>query len=124
MAEDENKFDVVCITEAPEALADAIIWAKENGNRAQVIVHAGGWLTHAYAELSGKQAIKFLNDAWEQGQENIMNYNWIEKGHLTIRITSYNFGIVIGVEADVVRSAESQAQQDKQKEMMTEIYGE
>tara|TARA_R110002012_G_scaffold66723_1_gene174442 strand:+ start:1260 stop:1640 length:381 start_codon:yes stop_codon:yes gene_type:complete len=121
---EENMFDVTDIDEAAGALAEAVAYQKENENPTKLLVHTSGWLTSSYARLSGKEALTYFKEAWKKGQEAIDTYEWIESGKLTVTIHALNFGIVIGVDADVIRCAESQAQQDKQKEMMAQIYGE
>ncbi len=118
------EFNVKDIDSAPVAIAEAVAYQQENEQPVKLLVHTSGWLTSAYAELKRKQALEFLNEAWDRGQRSIDTYEWIESGELTVEVEAFNFGIVIGVRANVVRSAESQAQQDKQKEMMAEIYGE
>ena len=118
------EFNVTDIVDAPVALAEAVAYQQENDKPVKVLVHTSGWLTSAYAELSGKQALTFLHEAWESGQKAIDTYEWIESGKLTVEIQAFNFGIVIGVNADVVRDAESQAKQDKQRELVAELYGE
>lgn len=118
------EFNVTDIVDAPVALAEAVVYQQENEQPVKLLVYTGGWLTSSYAEVNRKQALTFLNEAWERGQEAIDTYEWIESGKLTVDISALNFGIVIGVSADVVRDAESQAKQDKQRELVAELYGE
>ena len=118
------EFNVKDIVDAPVALAEAIVYQQENEQPVKLLTHTSGWLTSAYAELNSKQAITFLNEAWESGQRAIDTYEWIESGELTVKVEALNFGIVIGVNADVVRDADSQAKQEKQTKLIEELYGE
>lgn len=121
---DSKEWIAHSIDEAHEMLAEAIMYTKEQGEKPKLLVHTSSWLCSAYAELTGKHALAYITEAWEEGEEKIDSYDWIRAGIIRCEIGAHNFGIVISLYEDVVRDGKSQAQQNAMAVATAEIFGE
>lgn len=110
--------------ETKRLLQDAVDYEKFHGNRPQILLHAGGYLSHSYIETTITYAKRFIDDAFSRGTDCIERYEWIESGHMEGSVHIMNFGIVLNVRANTESTEEHKAKHAALDAARDEIFHE
>lgn len=116
--------------EARMNLVNAIEFAKAHNKKPAIQAHAAAWLCRAMIEMNKTAALKYIEDAWRNGQECIDDYEWIESGTISCKINAVIYEhtnkayIFVDVSADVTRIAIDQARFDAAEAARREAWRE